>query len=86
MDALRRASDNFRYERHLSDAAICPASWCSFERCGPVWEFADRIQNISTCLKALCTSLVFRSRLTDFCAIPSFDHLPSSDDLWRMTA
>lgn len=35
VDAPRKATADFEYKRHLSDAAICPASWCSIDRHSP---------------------------------------------------
>jgi hypothetical protein len=43
--------------------------------CGPVWEFADRNQIINACSEHDGFIWFFRPRLTDCCAIPSFDRL-----------
>lgn len=66
----------------MSDAAICPASWCSEMGCGPAWEFADRIHITRSCSRHGENNWFFRSRLTDCCAMSSFAHL-RFDDLGR---
>lgn len=43
--------------------------------CLPVWEFADRNQIINACSGHDGYIWFFRPRLTDCCAIPSFDRL-----------
>jgi hypothetical protein len=42
----------------------------------PVWEFANRIHITHACSEALWKGLVFRLRLADCGAIPSFGLLP----------
>ncbi len=76
VDAPKNASGILGWFGGSSDAAICPASWCSDDDCGPVWEFADRNHiTLSVLMKHGGKPWFFRSRLADCFAIPSFDRL-----------